>query len=228
MTTELDADGVELTEALRACTRRSTGADVAFVSYLGHSARFVRYRVPHKTRDEVRRYTVYAYMYVIALACVVLPGCDSSPSGPSSTDDGRMDSALCEVSVTHKDSASRDSVRGYVPRFNMRFACGSGERISVLVHARIWTSGHLVGDLHQDMSLGPNSARWLCQDNSGSTTPPEIGCAFLPINNTSGNALVLPFSARHWNWVANWHSCHIAQAVASAECPWPDPPENSE
>ena len=27
------------------------------------NARYVRYRVPHKTRDEVRRYTVYAYTY---------------------------------------------------------------------------------------------------------------------------------------------------------------------
>ena len=36
VTTELDADGVELTEALRAFTRRSTGADVSLVFSAGH------------------------------------------------------------------------------------------------------------------------------------------------------------------------------------------------
>ena len=35
LTTELDADRVELTEALRAFTRRSAGADVALVFYAG-------------------------------------------------------------------------------------------------------------------------------------------------------------------------------------------------
>ena len=36
VTTELDADRVELTEALRAFTRRSPGADVSLVFYAGH------------------------------------------------------------------------------------------------------------------------------------------------------------------------------------------------
>ena len=36
LTTELDADRVELTEALRAFTRRSAGADVSLVFYAGH------------------------------------------------------------------------------------------------------------------------------------------------------------------------------------------------
>ena len=36
VTTEFDADRVELTEALRAFTRRSAGADVSLVFYAGH------------------------------------------------------------------------------------------------------------------------------------------------------------------------------------------------
>ena len=36
VTTELDADRVELTEALRAFTRQSAGADVSLVFYAGH------------------------------------------------------------------------------------------------------------------------------------------------------------------------------------------------
>ena len=36
VTTELDADRVELTEALRAFTRQSVGADVSLVFYAGH------------------------------------------------------------------------------------------------------------------------------------------------------------------------------------------------
>ena len=48
MTTELDADRVELTEALRAFTRRSAGADVSLVFYAGHSIEMdgVNYLVP--------------------------------------------------------------------------------------------------------------------------------------------------------------------------------------
>ena len=36
VTTELDADRVELTDALRRFTRRSAGADVSLVFYAGH------------------------------------------------------------------------------------------------------------------------------------------------------------------------------------------------
>ena len=41
VTTELDADRVELTEALRAFTRRSAGADVSLVFYAGHGIELV-------------------------------------------------------------------------------------------------------------------------------------------------------------------------------------------
>ena len=37
VTVEFDADRVELTEALRAFTRRSAGADVKLVFYAGHA-----------------------------------------------------------------------------------------------------------------------------------------------------------------------------------------------
>ena len=36
VTTEIDADRVELTEALRAFTRQSVGADISLVFYAGH------------------------------------------------------------------------------------------------------------------------------------------------------------------------------------------------
>ena len=54
VTTELDADRVELTEALRAFTRRSAGADVALVFYAGHGLEMdgVNYLVPVDARLE--------------------------------------------------------------------------------------------------------------------------------------------------------------------------------
>ena len=54
VTTELDADRVELTEALRAFTRRSAGADVSLVFYAGHGIEMdgVNYLVPVDARLE--------------------------------------------------------------------------------------------------------------------------------------------------------------------------------
>ena len=54
VTTELDADRVELTEALRAFARRSAGADVALVFYAGHGSEMdgANYLAPVDTRLE--------------------------------------------------------------------------------------------------------------------------------------------------------------------------------
>jgi len=54
VTTELDADRVVLTEALRAFTRRSAGADVSLVFYAGHGIEMdgVNYVVPVDARLE--------------------------------------------------------------------------------------------------------------------------------------------------------------------------------
>ena len=54
VTTELDADRVELTEALRAFTRQSAGADVSLVFYAGHGIEMdgVNYLVPVDARLE--------------------------------------------------------------------------------------------------------------------------------------------------------------------------------
>ena len=54
MTTEFDADRVALTEALRAFTRRSAGADVSLVFYAGHGIEMdgVNYLVPVDARLE--------------------------------------------------------------------------------------------------------------------------------------------------------------------------------
>ena len=54
VTTEFDADRVELTEALRAFTRRSAGADVSLVFYAGHGIEMdgVNYLVPVDARLE--------------------------------------------------------------------------------------------------------------------------------------------------------------------------------
>ena len=54
VTTQLDADRVELTEALRAFTRRSAGADVSLVFYAGHGIEMngVNYLVPVDARLE--------------------------------------------------------------------------------------------------------------------------------------------------------------------------------
>lgn len=64
MTTEFDADRVELTAALRAFTRQSAGADISLVSYAGHGIEMdgVNHLVPvdaHLERDvDVRFETV--------------------------------------------------------------------------------------------------------------------------------------------------------------------------
>ena len=54
MTTEFNVDRVELTEALRAFTRRSAGADVSLVFYAGHGIEMdgVNYLVPVDARLE--------------------------------------------------------------------------------------------------------------------------------------------------------------------------------
>ena len=54
VTTEFDADRVELTEALRAFTRRSAGADVSLVFYAGHGIEMdgVNYLFPVDARLE--------------------------------------------------------------------------------------------------------------------------------------------------------------------------------
>ena len=50
VTTEFDADRVELTEALRAFTRRSAGADVSLVFYAGHGIENGRRQLPRAGR----------------------------------------------------------------------------------------------------------------------------------------------------------------------------------
>ena len=52
VTTELDADRVEMTDALRTFTRRSAGADVSLVFYAGARQDGVNYLVPVDTRLE--------------------------------------------------------------------------------------------------------------------------------------------------------------------------------
>ena len=54
VTTELDADRVEITDALRTFTRRSAGADVSLVFYAGHGIEMdgVNYLVPVDARLE--------------------------------------------------------------------------------------------------------------------------------------------------------------------------------
>ena len=58
VTIELNADRVELTEALRAFTRQSAGADVSLVFYAGHSIEMdgVNYLVPVDARLESGHY----------------------------------------------------------------------------------------------------------------------------------------------------------------------------
>ena len=54
VTTEFDADRVELTEALRAFTRRSAGADVSLVFYAGHGIEMdgVNSLLSHRTSNK--------------------------------------------------------------------------------------------------------------------------------------------------------------------------------
>ena len=90
VTTELDADRVELTEALRAFTRRSAGADVALVFYAGHGIEMdgVNYLVPVDARLErdvdVRFETVTVDDLLVstsgaALRLVILDACRNNP-----------------------------------------------------------------------------------------------------------------------------------------------------
>ena len=90
VTTELDADRVELTEALRAFTRRSTGADVSLVFYAGHGIEMdgVNYLVPVDARLErdvdVRFETVTVDDLLVSttgasLRLVLLDACRNNP-----------------------------------------------------------------------------------------------------------------------------------------------------
>ena len=90
VTTELDADRVELTEALRAFTRRSAGADVSLVFYAGHGIEMdgVNYLVPVDARLErdvdVRFETVTVDDLLVsttgaALRLVILDACRNNP-----------------------------------------------------------------------------------------------------------------------------------------------------
>ena len=90
VTTELDADRVELTAALRAFTRRSAGADVSLVFYAGHGIEMdgVNYLVPVDARLErdvdVRFETVTVDDLLVsttgaALRLVILDACRNNP-----------------------------------------------------------------------------------------------------------------------------------------------------
>ena len=90
VTTELDADRVELTEALRAFTRQSAGADVSLVFYAGHGIEMdgVNYLVPVDARLErdvdVRFETVTVDDLLVsttgaALRLVILDACRNNP-----------------------------------------------------------------------------------------------------------------------------------------------------
>ena len=90
VTTELDADRVVLTEALRAFTRRSAGADVSLVFYAGHGIEMdgVNYVVPVDARLErdvdVRYETVTLDDLLVStsgasLRLVLLDACRNNP-----------------------------------------------------------------------------------------------------------------------------------------------------
>ena len=90
VTTELDANRVELTEALRAFTRRSAGADISLVFYAGHGLEMdaVNYLVPVDARLEldvdVRFETVtledmLASTLGASLRMVILDACRNNP-----------------------------------------------------------------------------------------------------------------------------------------------------
>ena len=90
VTTELDADRAELTEALRAFTRRSVGADVSLVFYAGHGIEMDggNYLVPVDARLErdldVRYETVtledmLASTLGASLRLVILDACRNNP-----------------------------------------------------------------------------------------------------------------------------------------------------
>ena len=90
VTTEFDAARVELTEALRAFTRRSAGADVSLVFYAGHGIEMdgVNYLVPVDARLErdvdVRFETVTVDDLLVStsgasLRLVILDACRNNP-----------------------------------------------------------------------------------------------------------------------------------------------------
>ena len=90
VTTELDADRVELTEALRGFTRRSAGADVSLVFYAGHGIEMdgVNYLVPVDARLErdvdVRFETVTVDDLLVSTAgaslrLLILDACRNNP-----------------------------------------------------------------------------------------------------------------------------------------------------
>ena len=90
VTTELDADRVELTEALRQFTRQSAGADVSLVFYAGHGIEMdgINYLVPVDARLErdvdVRFETVTVDDLLVStsgasLRLVILDACRNNP-----------------------------------------------------------------------------------------------------------------------------------------------------
>ena len=90
VTTEFDADRVELTEALRAFTRRSAGADISLVFYAGHGIEMdgVNYLVPVDARLErdvdVRFETVTVDDLLVStsgasLRLLILDACRNNP-----------------------------------------------------------------------------------------------------------------------------------------------------
>ena len=105
VTTELDADRAELTEALRAFTRRSLGADVALVFYAGHGIEMdrVNYLVPvdaRLERDLDLRYEAVTLDDMLAstlgasLRLVILDACRNNPLA------GSMQRTLASRSVS--------------------------------------------------------------------------------------------------------------------------------
>ena len=90
VTTALDADRVELNDALRAFTRQSAGADVSLVFYAGHGIEMdgVNYLVPvdaRLERDTDVRFEAVELDYVLAatvgagLRVVILDACRNNP-----------------------------------------------------------------------------------------------------------------------------------------------------
>ena len=90
VTTALDADRVELNDALRAFTRQSAGADVSLVFYAGHGIEMdgVNYLVPvdaRLERDTDVRFEAVELNYVLAatvgagLRVVILDACRNNP-----------------------------------------------------------------------------------------------------------------------------------------------------
>ena len=112
VTTELDADRVALSEALRTFTGRSLGADVALVFYAGHGIEMDRayYLVPVDARLErdvdvgfetVTRDDMLASTLGASLRPVILDACRNNPlAGSMQADAGRAERQRAAASRT--------------------------------------------------------------------------------------------------------------------------------